>query len=387
MDRRDFIKLLIASSLALPAYALPQLNAHKKRYLVLIELKGGNDGLNTVIPYTNKLYYENRPSLAIPADKVLPIDKKIGLHPALSGLKSLFDNRELALIQNIGYEKPNLSHFKSLDIWQRASKEINDIGWIYRLFDQNQMLSSTLNGIVFNGSTGYFRGQQPRFLKINGVRQFIKQGSLLEKQLQAHDLSKLSPAQIHLLHIKKLIINTASELKKDAKSVRTSATGFPDTVLGKQLKDAATMIDFGFDVPVIKVSLKGFDTHAEQKEKHDQLLKDLNDSMLSFATYMQQRQLWDQVLLVTYSEFGRRVAENGNKGTDHGAASCLFCTGGKVKGGLYGGEPDLNNLIAGNLAYKIDFRQLYASIENEWFRVKQPVISKKYPPLNIINNA
>jgi uncharacterized protein (DUF1501 family) len=180
MKRRDFIKTVAYSSMLSPGLSWSKQKS-KNKYLILIELKGGNDGLNTVVPYNDKLYYSKRPGINIPTDKVIKLDRQIGLHPSLTSLADLYKQGELSIIQNVGYPKPNKSHFTSIDIWERASRNKRSNGWLYELFDKNNT-ARLIDSIVFSGSTGLFRGPKSNFIKIKTISSFIKEAKLLENE-------------------------------------------------------------------------------------------------------------------------------------------------------------------------------------------------------------
>jgi len=376
MNRRNFLKLL---SIAPFLNTIPNLHAEilKRNYLVLIELKGGNDGLNTVIPYRNELYYENRPTLQISPDEVLEINSELGLNPVLSNLHDIYTDNNLSIIQNIGYSNPNKSHFRSLDIWERASEDKNANGWLYELFKNNRS-SHLIDGIVFSGSTGLFEGPNPNFLKVKNLHKFVKRAGKLDIPT---DLSS-DPIQMHLLNSKKMIKKVASNLEDIVNFDGLNGIRGGQIGLNDQLFQVFKLIESNVDIPVFKVAIKGLDTHADQYYTHQEILSDLDNSLGEFISDLKNYDLWDNALILSYSEFGRRISENGSKGTDHGEASCMFCMGGKVKGGIYGEVPDLLNTHDGNLISKIDFKEVYATLENKWFQVNSNVV--KDAPLEFL---
>ncbi|MFP6776167.1 MAG: DUF1501 domain-containing protein [PS1 clade bacterium] len=369
MKRRDFIKTVAYSSMLSPGLSWSKQKS-KNKYLILIELKGGNDGLNTVVPYNDKLYYSKRPGINIPTDKVIKLDRQIGLHPSLTSLADLYKQGELSIIQNVGYPKPNKSHFTSIDIWERASRNKRSNGWLYELFDKNNT-ARLIDSIVFSGSTGLFRGPKSNFIKIKTISSFIKEAKLLENETTISNPNNKN--QQYLINSNNLIKKVANELLNKTSNTKWGSLA-NKTPLDRQLSQVSELINTNINIPVLKVAIGGFDTHADQPESHYELLKELNNSVASISNYLKAKNLWNNTLIMTYSEFGRRISENGNNGTDHGEASCMFCTGGMVNGGIYGGKLDLSNTHKDNLIYKIDYRDIYATLERNWFNVENTTL-------------
>lgn len=379
MQRREFLKLLSAIPLLGTTKAFSLEHNPKRRYLVLIELKGGNDGLNTVIPYNDDLYYENRPTLKIPLNQVLKINSELGLNPALDHLQKLYKDNDLSIIQNVGYANPNKSHFTSLDIWETASENKDANGWLYELFKRNQS-DHLIDAVVFSGSSGLFKGANPNFLKVKNIRQFVKQS----RKLKIPDYLSSDPAQVHLLSSINKIHKVASRLEDEVELNEMQSIKKGKISLSDQLMQASFLMKNNVDIPIFKVAIKGFDTHSNQENEHKDKLTKLNDALAKFTQELKSNNLWDDTLIMTYSEFGRRIKENGSKGTDHGEASCMFCMGGKVKGGVYGDAPDLKNHHDDNLVSMIDFREVYAELEKRWFKPDNKVVQEK--PLNFLRS-
>lgn len=389
MNRRRFLQSLglatVATSFTAPTFAEQTsiTASRRKKYLVLIELKGGNDGLNTVVPYSDPLYKQLRPTIAISADQILPLNTELGLHPSLRTVKRLFDKGDVSIIQSVGYDQPNLSHFNSIDIWESASRPIDGSGWLYKLLQNNPTNAGLVDGVVLGGSSGFFQGEKSKFLSMKSTAEFIRSSKklTLSQSLPANDNAILA----HLNRNKTTVLETSKVLAKALNIASPINVTFPDTDIGEQFESAAQIINAGFDTPVIKVSLKGFDTHVEQQEAHTQLLSELDNALHSFEKAMQAQGLWRDVLLMSYSEFGRRARENGNTGTDHGAASCQFIIGSQCQGGLYGEAANLRSLQNDNVVHSIDFRQLYATIERRWFGVSNGVVDRKvYPEIGFL---
>ena len=379
MQRRDFLKLLSTIPLFSATKVFSIEHSPKRKYWILIELKGGNDGLNTVIPYNDNLYYENRPTLQIPSNQVLKINSELGLNPALGHLQKLYKENDLSIIQNVGYANPNKSHFTSLDIWETASENKGANGWLYELFKRNQS-DHLIDAMVFSGSTGLFEGSNPNFLKVKNIRQFVKHS----RKLKIPDYLSSDPAQVHLLSSINKIHKVASRLEDEVDLDEMQNIKKGKISLSDQLMQASFLMQHNVDIPIFKVAIKGFDTHSNQENEHKNKLTELNDALAIFTQELKSNNLWDDTLIMTYSEFGRRIKENGSKGTDHGEASCMFCMGGKVKSGIYGGTPDLKNHHDDNLVSMIDFREVYSEIEKKWLKSDNKVVQEK--PLNFLRS-
>ena len=379
MQRRDFLKLLSTIPLFSATKVFSIEHSPKRKYWILIELKGGNDGLNTVIPYNDNLYYENRPALQIPSNQVLKINSELGLNPALGHLQKLYKENDLSIIQNVGYANPNKSHFTSLDIWETASENKGANGWLYELFKHNKS-DHLIDAMVFSGSTGLFEGSNPNFLKVKNIRQFVKHS----RKLKIPDYLSSDPAQVHLLSSINKIHKVASRLEDEVDLDEMQNIKKGKISLSDQLMQASFLMQHNVDIPIFKVAIKGFDTHSNQENEHKNKLTELNDALAIFTQELKSNNLWDDTLIMTYSEFGRRIKENGSKGTDHGEASCMFCMGGKVKSGIYGGTPDLKNHHDDNLVSMIDFREVYSEIEKKWLKSDNKVVQEK--PLNFLRS-
>ena len=367
MKRRDFLSAMGAASVSFlfPCSAFAQrAGASYDRLLVLVELKGGNDGLNTVVPYADSAYLQLRPRLAIPRDQVLQLDQQAGLHPALEPLLALWQGRELAVVQGVGYPGANLSHFRSIDIWDTASKsnEYLTEGWLARAFGAAPAPQAyAADGVVVGGAEmGPLRGGV-RTIALTNPEQFLRQAKLVAPAGQARNA-----ALEHILKVEQNIVRAAVRLHGN----HVFATAFPAHSFGNAVRTAAQLVASGAGVAVIKLSLGGFDTHSGQPPRHAQLLKALAESLVALKGALTEIGRWDSTLVMTYSEFGRRPRENLSNGTDHGTASAHFLMGGRVKGGLYGAPPELSRLDgSGNLSFAVDFRDLYATVLERWWGV------------------
>lgn len=368
MDRRDFLSAVGAATVAAiaPASAFAQRNpAGYANLLIVVELKGGNDGLNTVVPYADADYYALRPRLAIPRDQVLQLDARAGLHPSLEPLMAMWQNRELAVVQSVGYPKANLSHFRSIEIWDTASRsdEYLGEGWLARAFAAAPAPRAfAADGVVVGGAEmGPFAGGGTRAIALTNTEQFLSQARLAMPSGQSGNA-----ALRHILRVEQDIVQAAAGLNGN----HVYATEFPPTPFGNAARTAAQVIASKAGVAAVKLSMNGFDTHGNQLATHARLLKNLAEGLTALRAALVEIGRWDSTLIMTYAEFGRRPRENLSNGTDHGTASAHFVLGGRVKGGLYGLPPALSRLDGnGNLPFAVDFRDVYASVLERWWGV------------------
>ncbi len=341
--------------------------------VVVCQLLGGNDGLNTVIPYTNNLYYSLRPTIGIPDGKVLKISPDIGLHPALAGLSDLYREGKVAIIQNVGYPKANRSHFKSMEIWESASPESNlRYGWIGRHFDQ-QMLAHALNPVVALGlSTEKPRALDgktssiPCFGSLADVKNMIgdPDAERMLRDIQGADAMLGSPTRA-VQNASRSALDAISVLKKQVSSYKQTQA-YPTDAFGNGFKQIAQVVATCPATRVIYFRAGGFDTHAKQPDTHEKLLAGLGGSLKAFQQEIEAIGKADKVITIVFSEFGRRVHENASMGTDHGAAAPMFVIGTRVKGGLHGPVPNLGDLSDGDVQFTQDFRGVYATALDQW---------------------
>ncbi len=366
MQRREFLKLLGGTAFLplVPGVSWAALPATDwQRLLILIELKGGNDGLNTVIPYSDPAYARLRPRLVIPRDQVLALTENTGLHPALTPLLPLWRNGELALLQGLGYPEPNLSHFRSIEIWDTASdsQEYLEAGWLARAFHNAPPPASFAADAVVVGDPGLgpFSGSGVRAIALTDSERFLRQaGSITPPEIRTDN-----PALQHILKVENDIAQAASHLALGD----MPAADFPRGQFGDGLKTVARIIGGGSGAAAFKVSLSGFDTHSNQPGTHARLLGELAQGLAALRATLNDTGRWRDTLVMTYAEFGRRAQENASQGTDHGTANTHFVLGGRVKGGLFGKPPQLDRLENGNLVYGVDFRSLYATVLQDWW--------------------
>ena len=380
MKRRDFIQQssLASSLLMVPnfikAFEGSILNERSFKKLVIVQLSGGNDGLNTIVPFTNDVYYKSRPKIAIKASEVRRINNTLGFHPGLLPMQRLYDKGYLSIINNVGYPNPSRSHFRATDIWHTAS-DSNDYltsGWIGRFIEQNgekpfsaieidDSLSLMLKGREMNG----IATKNPKLLHNNMNTPYFNK--VLKQQTDRH----LSEHNLGYLY--KTMIETKSSAKYIYETSKTARTKieYPQNPFGKQLKTTAEFINSGLKTKVYYVSMGGFDTHANQINSQARLLDVYSKAMEVFVKDIDEQGNLEDTLILTFSEFGRRVEQNAANGTDHGAANNVFVIGKNLKKpGLYNEAPNLDDLDTNkDLKYSIDFRSVYATILSKWLKV------------------
>lgn len=381
ISRRDLLAYGLGAAgtafLARPGSALAASNWD--RTLVMIEFNGGNDGLNTVIPYDDPLYAQLRPKLAVARDKVLQLNHETGLHPALSSLTPIWKGRELAIVQGLGYPKPNHSHFRSIEIWETASDadETRDEGWVASLLPESRLPRAGTPAqpahvlILGNGSPGPFEGGKLAAVTLDRQGRGLRQAEGEQEGVDAPAPKEPShPAALeHVIATRRLDRLAAHQIVPQRLAQVKMQAGFPQGALGTAMETAARMLLAGILPPVIKLSHGSFDTHANQAPTHEKLLTEFAQSLAAFRQALDKAGLWDRVLVMTYSEFGRRAKENASQGTDHGTAAPHFLIGGSVRGGLYGTQPPLSHLKENDLVFTTDFRSYYASVAEHWWRV------------------
>ena len=388
MRRRD---ILLAGSAAaaftlLSPYALAQARAagwRADRTLVLVELAGGNDGLNTVVPFADPAYQRLRPAIAIKREAVVQLDEKLGLHPSLAPLDEAWKAGEIAIVQGVGYDNPNRSHFRSIDIWDTASGSNRFLteGWVSRVVGASRRQAERLaDAVVLGGGTGPVGGAGLRAVAMNDPQRFLRQA----QGMKTAEARPANPALAHLLKVQHEVQDTAKELRGVLARAPEARGEFPPGPFGQQLRVAARLIAAKAVVPVVKLALGGFDTHANQPGQHGNLLRQLGQGLAAFRKALADAGRWNDVLVMTYSEFGRRAAQNGSNGTDHGTAAPHFVIGGRVRGGLYGPAPDLANLANGDLRYAIDYRRLYATAAQTWWGFARTGAFDGHAPLPIL---
>jgi uncharacterized protein (DUF1501 family) len=387
MNRRDFLTLTGAAAAAgvsmwqLPAHAAAATAAAGRQpaagyanVLILVELKGGNDGLNTVVPYADPLYYQFRRGIGIKRDQVLQLDAQTALHPSLAPLMPLWRDGNVAIVQGVGYPQPNLSHFRSIEIWDTASRSDQYLheGWLSRTFAQAPVPPGfAADGVVLGSAEMGPLANGARAIALVNPAQFIRAARLAEPS----SLRERNPALAHIIDVENDIVKAADRLRPRG-GMREFRTAFPGGTFGTSVKTAMQVLaaceaagpGAQDGVAVLRLTLNGFDTHQNQPGQHAALLRQFAEGMSALRGALIELGRWNQTLVMTYAEFGRRVRENQSNGTDHGTAAPHFVMGGRVAGGLYGAAPALGHLDGnGNLPVAVDFRQLYATVLGPWW--------------------
>ena len=346
------------------------------RILVVIQLSGGNDGLNTIVPYRDELYAKARPKLGIPSNDVIKLTEELGLHPSLRAIENQFSENRFSIIQGVGYPSPNRSHFESMDIWHSChpKKDRSQSGWLGRwITEQTAHPTSDSTAIHIGSDTLPLacqeRGVQvPSLASLEQMRLKAKLDSMQDKQSRpgAEPNSKDTGSLLDFLSTSTVSALEVSE-RLDKILAQPDASGdFPKTALGEKLRAVSRLILSGLKTRIYYVTLDGFDTHANQPDVHASLLKQWSEALAAFLSRLKQTGQQDRVLVMTFSEFGRRVSENASLGTDHGAAAPMFLAGPKLPKIIHGPMPDLSDLEDGDLRFKIDFRSVYASVLEHW---------------------
>lgn len=376
------------------------------RILVVLQLAGGNDGLNTVIPYEDDLYYEARPKIAIAKKDVLKINDELGFHPRAQGLKQLYDAGLLAVVQGVGYPNPNRSHFIATDIWATADpKQRTYNGWIGRYFDCTcsgtarpdpksgialtteaplAMMGDRFSPVSFNKPEDLtFTGPGA---KGGGRKAFDRLNTLRPSQRRRKDSQDEAGAIAFLKRTAMDAKATAKEIQSAARTRAGRRGGGGGSQLGRQLSMVRRMIAADLDTKVYYVSMGGFDTHAGQAGRHGGLMAQLGAALTQFFDELKEDRLLDRVVLMTFSEFGRRAAENASQGTDHGVAAPLFVAGSAIRPGIHGKHPSLDpeKLDQGDLKWNTDFRSIYTSILNDWLKADaKKILGAKFEKLGL----
>ena len=431
--RREFLRrTVLGSSLAwtVPAFlantfsalqaeaadsAIQTATGRDANILVVLQMAGGNDGINTVVPFANDFYHKARPTIGLKAAEVLKLNDAVGLHGAMKGFKSLYDAGQLSVIQGVGYPNPNRSHFRSTEIWQTASDSdrVEKNGWIGRYFDNACPGADPAVGVTIGSQLPQaFFAAKPKGIVFSNPQnyRFMAKGADTEesyKKLNELEMSSPLPednsgGSIGMLpagmpmtggRAVDFISRTALDAQHSSDEVRAIAARvqnqaeYPGSQLGTSLKLVAKLIGGGLPTRIYYVSQGGYDTHTNQLGSQQRLLGDLADSVKSFVDDMNAQGNLPRVLVMTFSEFGRRVSENANGGTDHGAAAPMFVIGEKVKAGLLGRYPSLApaDLYQGDVKYNVDFRSVYAGVLENWLKTKSaPILGKQFAPLPVV---
>ena len=375
MKRRDFLSFIAATSMfSNTAYALSK--ESDQRILILIELQGANDGLNTVIPFKHSKYKNLRPSLFIKRNDILTISESQGLHPSLKSIAELYEKGEVKIVQNLGYPQPVLSHFRSIELWETGGDGFSKgrEGWL------NKSISSLSLSHDFDGNGIYLDNSGDIFLGGSG---FLGPHAIdyMPEKIEGRDTTIPSADETQNIGLLNLVIkkrqgdllrlNRIKEKLNNKKNVRLKGGS-----LGNQLSRVCELIGANISIPVYKVSIGSFDTHIDQFWKHRQLLRELDEAVSGTVKELKKIGIWNNTVIMTYSEFGRRAKENGARGTDHGMAAPHFVIGGNINGGIDGGLPNLDQLQNNDLIYEIDYRSLYDFVLNRHFNLEENPFKK-----------
>lgn len=381
MRRRDFLALGAALPLASWPLLARAAAASTRKLLILVELKGGNDGLNTVIPYDDPDYARLRPRLAIDRDQVLKLTPSTALHPALAPLLPMWEAKELAVVQGLGYADPNLSHFRSIEIWDTASRsdEYLESGWLARAFAHSPSPAGfAADGVVVGiGGMGPLAGPGVRAISLANPEQFLRSARLAKGEGESRN-----PALAHILRVEREVVRSAERLH----ARKAFAAGFAPGPFGNAVGTAAQLAANEAGIAVVRITLDGFDTHANQQGVHGNLLRQLGEGLAGMRAALVEIGRWPETVIATYAEFGRRPRENQSGGTDHGTANVHFVMGGGVRGGLYGVPPALARLDgAGNPPAGVDFRCYYATLlERHWGIESREVLGGRFEAMRFI---
>ena len=393
--RRDFLQIgsLATASLMLPkflkAFDGKTIVPPGNKILVVLQFSGGNDGLNTVIPIRNDIYYKSRPRLGIEKDRALLLTDEAGINPALPAFKALFDDGSLGIMNSVGYPNPDRSHFRSMDIWQSASDSDKYIytGWLGRYLDaQCNGCSKPTQALEVDDILSLaLKGENNKGLA-------VKDPKSLYNTSHENYFKEINAAHVNGEETVDYLYKTLSETLSSADYIfqqsrlHPSSLGYPATETGKNLKTIASLIMSDINTKVYYLSLGSFDTHVNQENQQKRLFTELNDAIAAFVKDLKDNNRFQDVMIMTFSEFGRRVAQNASGGTDHGTANNMFFIGGGLKQkGLINAMPDLTNLNEGDLIHTVDFKSVYATVLRKWLDANdKEILGKQYDYMKFI---
>ena len=395
--RKEFIQIgsLATASLMVPkflkAFEGKSMVLPGNKVVVILQLSGGNDGLNTVIPFRNDLYYKARPKLGIAKDKALAVTDEAGLHPALKGFKELYDDGSLAILNSVGYPNPDRSHFRSMDIWHTASQshEYWTNGWVGRYLDaQCNGCDKPTQAIELDDVLSLaLKGEDIKGIAVKDPRRLYGTANekLFRDVMRSHKDEAGEQPVDYLYKTMAETLSSADYIFQQSRMHPTNAE-YPKTELGNSLKTIASLIYSEINTKVYYVSLGSFDTHINQDAQQQRLFTEMNDAVKAFVKDLKQQHRFEDVMLFTFSEFGRRVNQNASNGTDHGTANNMFLVSGGLKQkGVLNPLPDLSDLNEGDLKYNVDFKNVYATILKKWLNADdKAILSKQYEYMNFI---
>ncbi|MDQ6904752.1 MAG: DUF1501 domain-containing protein [Bacteroidota bacterium] len=395
LKRKEFLQVssLATASLMLPkflkAFDGKAMVPPGNKVMVVLQLSGGNDGLNTVIPVRNDIYYRSRPKLGIEKDNALQLTDEVGINPALQYFKELYDDGSLGIINNVGYPNPDRSHFRSMDIWQTASDSDTYIytGWLGRYLDaQCSGCGKPTQALELDDVLSLaLKGENNKALAVKDPKRLYNTShEKYFKQISAAHL----PEEETVDYLYKTLSETLSSADYifEQSKLHPSSKIYPSTETGKNLKTISSLIMSDINTKVYYLSLGSFDTHVNQENQQKRLFTELNDAISAFVKDLKANNRFQDVMLMTFSEFGRRVAQNASGGTDHGTANNMFFVGGGLKRkGLINSMPDLNDLNEGDLKHTVDFKSVYATVLRKWLNADdQKILGKQYEYMNFI---
>jgi len=400
MIRREFLKSsVLASGVALfprflKAFDRSTLVQNGKK-LVVIQLSGGNDGLNTVIPFRNDIYYQQRPALAIGKESLLPLTDEAGLHTSLPSFRALYNQGELTIVNQVGYPNAERSHFRAMDIWHTGSSanEYWQTGWLGRYLDHNCQGCSQPHKVVEIDDTLSLavKGEQTHGLAVKDPQKLYKtvqdphiQGLYQVYRSKVRDRGNVGELDFLYKTVAETV-ESADHIHQKARII-SQGKNYPISPIGRQLKVAGELISSGIDTSVYYVSHTGFDTHVRQIQQHERLLKQLDEALGAFVDNMKKQNQWNDIRVLIFSEFGRRVAQNASIGTDHGKANNVFLLGGSLGNpGMYNDLPTLKQLDDGDVPFQVDFRSIYAAILRDWLQADDvKILQRSYDRIQIV---
>jgi uncharacterized protein (DUF1501 family) len=397
IKRKQFIQLgsLATASMFLPkfmkAFEVPRMVPPGNKVMVVLQLSGGNDGLNTVIPIRNDIYYNARPKLGIKKENALLLTDEIGLNPALTAFKDLYHDGSLGIMNGVGYPNPDRSHFRSMDIWQSASNsnEYVNNGWLGRYLDAqcsgcdkpvqaleiDDVLSLSLKGEKMNG----IAMRDPKRLYNTSHEKYFK-------DVLAQHKEEAGGQPVDYLYKTMADTLSSADYIFEQSKLRPTTAQYPTTGLGQSLKTIASLVFSDINTKVYYVSLGSFDTHAGQEGQQKRLFTEMNDAIKAFVADLKTNNRFQDVMLMTFSEFGRRVTQNASGGTDHGTANNMFFVSGALQQkGVLNAIPNLADLQDGDLKHSVDFKDVYATVLNKWLKADdEKILGKKSAYLNFI---
>lgn len=409
--RRRFLQQTLGSStllslglsvpefLARAARAAESQPPRGEKVLVVVQLSGGNDGLNTLVPFADDAYARNRIVLRIPTEQVLKVDDHLGLHPQMPGFRKLVEAGRLAILPGVGYANPDRSHFRSMDIWHTARPEVEDTrdGWLGRCLDGAPRAAGSDVPALHLGAgpsplaLASRHSPVPSIESLEGFRLRTEGGALPLESLGklAEAARPDAPPLVEFLRQSAVHAYASSRQVQEVLQADRGAAKYPESGLARKLKQVAQLIDAGLDTRIYYVGLDGFDTHANQLGGHAALLGELSGAVSAFVEDLAARSQLDRVAVFCFSEFGRRVRENASQGTDHGTAAPVFLAGGRVRSGVLGPQPSLTDLDGeGDLKFHTDFRRVYATLLDQWLNCASDVVlGQKFEPLALFSAA